>query len=226
MRSGEWHVHHLHHLPIELRHLQREMCGHIIRLQLSIEMRIDFHGRITCHQCSIQLMVLKCGRKGISRQTIGGIMHFIHRSLHVEISLRRKEIKPFAIGMKVHRYIEKRILRKELTHVEVVHHQISQVGILGHIILGIKTGGTAHLEIIRQGKRIIMDGQLRAVHQSLGSCLGLLEQEIQAHFSACHGENTIQFRSSTYSKLPISERTKEAHVLRFGRKIDFTSPTG
>ena len=68
-----------------------------------------------------------------------------------------------------------------------------------------------------------MNSDLGTVHQCLGSCFGLFEQEIQNHFRSCHGKDSVQRCAAADSKLSISERTEEAHVMGFGGEIDFTA---
>ena len=226
MRGGERHFHELHHLPIELGHLHGEVCRNIVGLQFGIEAGIYFHSGVPRLEGSIELMVFERCHQVISRQPVIGIMHLVHGSLYVEIGFGSKEIQSFAIGMKVHRHIEKRVLREELMHIEFVHHEVGQIGILAHVVLGIESGCPTHLESFCKGKGIVMYGQLRAVHQGLGSGFGLLQKEIGSHLRACHGKYTFQLGSSTDGKLSIGQRTQEAHVKGFGRKIDFPTPTG
>ena len=149
VRSQERHIHELHHLPIKLRHLHGKVSRHIVGFQFGIEAGIDFHGRVPGLESRIELMVFERCVQIIPRQTIVGIMHLVHGSLHVEISFRSKEVQSFPVGMEIHRDIEKRVFREELMHVEVVDHEIGQISILTHVVLGIESGGPTHLEAFR-----------------------------------------------------------------------------
>ena len=226
MRSAERHFHQLHHLPIKLGYLHRKMRRHIVGLQLGIETGIHFHGRVASFERSIKLMVFQRSDKIITGQAVSRVMHLIHRPLDIEMRFGSKEIQSFTVGMKVHGHLIERILRKKLMNVKVVHHKVSQISILRHVVLGINSGGTTHLEVLGKGKRIIMDSDLGTVYQCLGSCFGLFEQEIQNHFRSCHGKDSVQRCTTADGKLSVSERTEETHVVSLGRKVDFTSPSG
>ena len=56
-------------------------------------------------------------------------------------------------------------------YIEIIDHEIGQISILTHVVLGIESGGSTHLEAFRQGKSIVMYGELDAIHQRF--CLGL-----------------------------------------------------
>ena len=202
------------------------MGGHIVRLDLTIEVGIDFHSRILRYQSRIQLMVFKRCHEVISSQTISGVMQFVHRSFHIETSVRSKDIQAFAIGMEIQRDFANRILREELAYVQVVYHEVGPISLFRQIILGIDTCSTAHLEIFGQGKRIVVHGQLRAVYPCSGSGFRLFQKEIQAHFRTGHGKDTLEARASAECKLPVGQWSEETHVEGFGRKIDFPTPTG
>ena len=98
------------------------MRRHIVGLQLGIETGIHFHGGVTGHQSGIQLMVPERGGKIISCQAIGSVMHFIHRSFHVEMRFGSKEIESFTVGMKAHGHLIERIFRQKLVNIEVIDH--------------------------------------------------------------------------------------------------------
>ena len=224
MRRTERHVHELHNLPVEFRHLYLQMRRHIVRLQLSIKVRLYFHSRVASHERSIQLMILERSSKVVTSQSVSGIMQFIHRSCQIETGFGRKEIKSFPIGMEFHGYIENRILRKELMYIEVVHHHICQIRVLRQIILGIKSGGTTHLEIFCQGKRIVVNRQLGTVHQSFRPGFRLLQEHIYTHFRTCHGKDTLQVCTSAKRQTAVCQRSQEAHIECFGSKVDFPTP--
>ena len=176
MRGRERCLHELHHLPVELGYLHGEVSRHVVGFQLGIKASIDFHGGVPRFKGGIKLMVFqRCGEV-VTRQAVVGIMDFVHSTLHVEISFGQEEIQSLAIGMEIHRDLVKRVFWKKLMHVEIIYHEIRQISLLTQIILGIKSGGTAHLEILRQGKGIVVHGKLSAVHQGLCPRFRLLQE--------------------------------------------------
>ena len=223
MRGGNRLFGHLQALPVQFRHLHLQTGGHIMGLQLAVQVGIEFHRRIAPRQGSVQLMVFEGGSELVSGQPVGGVMQLVHLPLYVEMRFRCKEIQSFPVGMEVHRHIEERIFGQEPVHVKVVHHQIGQIGVLRHIILGIDTGRPAHLEVFGYREGIVMHGDLCAVHQGHGLGLRLLEQEIHAHLRSGHREDAFQCSSARNGYAPVGQRTEEAHVSRFGHEVDFPS---
>ena len=127
--------------------------------------------------------------------------------------------------MEFHGYIENRILRKKLMDIEVVHHHIGQIRFLRQVILGIKSGSTTHLEIFGQGKRIVVNRELGAVHQSLRPGFRLFQEYIHSHFRTCHSKDTLQVRTSAKCQTTVCQRSQETHIKGLSGKVDFSSPT-
>ena len=224
MRGGDRLFRYLQALPVQLGYLHLQTGRHIMGLQLAIQVGVEFHGRIASRQGCVQLMVFEGGSELVSRQAIGGVVQLVHFPLYVEMRFRCKEVQPFPVGMKVHRHIEERVLWQELVHVEVVHHEIGQILIFRHIILGIDTGRPAHLEVFGYREGIVMHGDPGAVHQRHGLGLRLFEQEVHAHLRSGHREDAFQCGTVRNGHASVGHRTEETHVLRFCQEVDFPTP--